>query len=135
MKQKSAMIEWVVHNSVARSAAPGYPDIRVEIQSLIDWIREVKQMGVKSILCLLEDKELKAYRFIPYGILAYYERCGLRVGHVPVGINHLVCHYIEEEQTIRNVFLDLPKPVLIHCSDGLLRTGAVIGMLFDNHYI
>ena len=44
------------------------------------WIAEVKSIGAKSIICLLNDQHLKLYGGVPAGLLQAYRDAGFQVG-------------------------------------------------------
>lgn len=88
---------------------------------------QVSQFGIKSILCLLSEDELKEY-YSDNGLdlLALYRNNGFQVGHVAVP------DYLEpplrpgDFLQIRLTLSQLTAPHLIHCSAGIDRTGAAV---------
>ena len=105
------------------SARPGYDHGRnqpVSANVVEDWISEAQATGVKSILCLLDERHLCLYDSMPGGLLDAYRAKGFEVGHVPV-VDHQWPSLSENElQRVALLFEQLPKPVLIHCSAGML---------------
>ena len=69
------MISWVVEEKLARSSRPGYGGERgvMVTQKVVDaWIREARSLGIRSIICLLNDEHLCLYDKIPGGLIGYY---------------------------------------------------------------
>ena len=121
--------EWVVPSVLARSSRPGYPGERggsVPADVVDRWLEEVRALGIHSILCLLDDAQLAYYDSVPGGLLEHYRRSGLRVGHIPVMDLQSPPIPAAELEEVGRVFASLPKPVLIHCSAGMDRTGAAV---------
>jgi len=126
------MIEWVIAGRLARSARPGYPGqgrravAPAEVEA---WLAEAKALGIRSILCLLDQDQLEPYRDLPGGLLQAYRRAGMMVGHVP--LRDLQTPPIPDGKLpeIWELFAKLPAPLLVHCSAGLDRTGAAVGYI------
>ena len=90
------------------------------------WIAEAKSSGAKSIICLLNEQHLKLYGRLPVGLLQAYCDAGFEVGHVPVVDHQRPPLSGSELAAVEKHFNELPKPVLIHCSAGIDRTGAAV---------
>ena len=96
---ESELIIWVIPSVLACSQRPlrdhpqfgGYnplpPEARHEV---VGWVRRVKALGIRSIVCLLEPRQLDRYyirgglNLHPGGLLGYYEECGFNVAHFPL---------------------------------------------------
>jgi len=122
---------WVRNGELARSSRPGYPDRDVGPESVAGWLRQVRGMGIRSVVVLLTDEEISSYYSrLPDGLLGLYRQSGLRVKHIPI---RDPAHYPEGYEELREnlgriyeAFKELPKPVLIHCSAGCDRTGRAV---------
>jgi len=81
---------------------------------------------VKSIVCLLNEQHLKLYGAVPGGLLQAYRDAGFEFGHVPVADHQWPPLSCTELKAVEKHFNELTKPVLIHCSAGIDRTGAAV---------
>ena len=118
-----------VHGRLFSSSRPGYDHGRnasVAAKAVEDWIGAAKSQGVKSIVCLLNEQHLKLYGALPGGLLQAYRDAGFEVGHVPVVDHQRPPLSAEELAVVERKFEELPKPVLVHCSAGIDRTGAAV---------
>ena len=92
-------------------------------------------MGIRSIICFLSEDQLPFYSGLPSGLIQYYRDAGFNVAHIP-----------EEDYTSRPLsegkaalaaaaFENLEKPVLVHCSAGIARTGVAIEAILASRRI
>lgn len=123
------MIRQEISGRLFATSRPGYDHGRnapVEVEVVQGWIEAAKSHGVKSIACLLNEQHLKLYGTVPGGLLQAYRDAGFDVGHVPVADHQWPPLSGEDLAAVERHFAELPKPVLIHCSAGVDRTGAAV---------
>lgn len=123
-------MHWVIPLQLARSSRPGYGgEVPSEVpkHAVDEWLEALKVEGVKSVICLLSDDQLPLYSSLPKGLLDYYRAAGFEVAWIPVR-DHLRPPLSEADLgRVWEAYLRLPKPILVHCSAGLDRTGSAVG--------
>ena len=108
------------------------PQARPLVQA---WVSRVIEAGFRSVISLLEPKQLVLHYVAggldlhPKGLLGYYESRGLEVRSIP-------CTDYQEpsdqkKSQILEAFRNLPGPVLLHCSAGIDRTSPVAVFLCE----
>ena len=139
---ESEIVAWIIPNELACSQRPLRDDPRFggrtplppEAKPLvIKWVRRIKEIGIRSIICLLEEQQLNRYyvegglNLHPCGLLGYYKSQGFEVRHFP-----MTDYQRPDEsymQKVLEAFKELPKPVLLHCSAAIDRTTPVAAFI------
>lgn len=123
------MFRWATDGVLAGSHRPGYRGEsggQVSVETVDEWLDQLKAQGIGSIICLLNDDQLPYYSSLPNGLLNHYRAKGFNVRHVPAFDRRMPPLNESQLEDIWKSFNDLDKPVLIHCSAGMDRTGQAL---------
>ena len=128
--------EWVLPELLAKSSRPGYPERQdIGTDAVDKWVERVRRMGVRSIICFLSEDQLPFYSGLPTGLIQYYRDAGFNVAHIPEE-DYRSPSLSEEKATLAAAaFENLEKPVLVHCSAGIARTGVAIEAILASRRI
>ena|SRR2546426_374435 len=121
--------DWVIEGQLARWHRPGYSGergYRVPRADVENWVDSVKAMGVRSIICLLAEDQLQLYKDLPGDLICHYREAGFSVEHIPARDHQWPPLTQDHLDRVWRAYQTLPKPVLVHCSAGVDRTGRAI---------
>lgn len=117
------------------SGKPLPPEAGPEV---IAWVQRVRDLGIRSVICLMHPKELRYYEGLqdmPGGLLDLYRSHGLEVRHIEWA-DPAHARTEEAREALRNrvreikleayaAYRRLARPVLLHCSAGIDRSAPV----------
>lgn len=130
------MYLWVITGQLARSTRPGYEGERGTpvLRQVVDaWLADLRRDGIRSIICLLGDDQLQYYDDLPGGLVSYYVASGFDVRHVPAADHQRPPLCRTQLDAVWRAYCELAKPILIHCSAGVDRTGSAVEWILRQH--
>jgi protein tyrosine phosphatase (PTP) superfamily phosphohydrolase (DUF442 family) len=124
----ASAIRWVIAGLVASGSRPGLggaPGGRVPQAAVDAWLAQARTLGIRSIICLLDENELALYHALPSDLISYYRSRGFAAAGIPVRAGQSPLLSDAELAAVWRAYGQLPKPVLVHCNAGV-RAGAAV---------
>ena len=122
----------VIPGKLYRSARPGYDgDAKslVSMGTIQEWIDTAQSLGIASIICILDEEHLSLYP--DSDLIGIYRTAGFEVRHVEARDHSIPPLTQAQLDQVLSAYRVLPKPLLIHCSAGLGRTGVAWAHILD----
>jgi hypothetical protein len=148
---ESQLLLWVIPGNLACAHRPlrHHPlyggsgtNLALSATDLVcEWVEQIRDRGVKSIISLMHKRDLRCYASLNLGtadLLEFYKQQGFLVSHVPwEDPHHKKATPREKRQTLLRlreevlvIYDSLLKPVLVQCSAGIDRSSPIAAFIY-----
>jgi hypothetical protein len=112
------MFQWVIEQKLARGRRPGIGGKRGQVPKSVvkAWIKDAKAQGIRSIIVLLDERQLRLYEELRVGLVPHYKSKGFHVVHISVPNCRKPPLTRHQLRAVWRAYQRLEKPVLVHCS-------------------
>ena len=105
------------------------PTSQVPSRSSMPGSKRPDTLGIRLIICLLDQRQMRLYADLRMDLVSYYRARGVQAAHIPVR-NYKHPALSDRELTgFWRAYQRLEKLVLIHCSAGIGCTGKAASYL------
>jgi len=148
--ENSQLIHWVIPGFLACAHRPLRHDplyggsgnnLGPAAATLVrEWAKDIRGSGVKSLLSLMHDRDLRCYDSLDLGgldLLEFYQQQGFDVAHIPwedphhkkstPGEKRAMLVQVRREALV--AYERMAKPVVVQCSAGIDRSSPVAAFI------